>query len=458
MADPDENLHKNEPDLKREAQGSKRASIRVRWGGDSFHTIEGRPLYFDDSVADDDIPLLESRFGSSKNDSSPTRPGRFDERSQNAPKRPSRPSYDDWSDDESYHSGDELAADRSHKGRRHSDPDVWVIPADDDAPSASETNMWRVKRVWGIDGIDEREEEYKVDDKDLINRVKTLLGVPMASWVFGNGAEYDATSSEWKINKVYDVDGAIYSSGKTQLLNEDALLESFTGVMSQQKGDITVHPLTSDSGHHLKQINESVGQVIKEKAVDKVKTLLGVPTLASWVFGDGDEYDNTASEWKVKVAYDVDEEARSSGNTQLLNEDGLLNYFTGGMNEPESDDETAASKKSPMPSDATETENQVARKLKDGYSTPPQPAIGKGKESELLTGDSNASNAGDEKNNTPKESVESQVNPSKSTSAQGESKEKKKKKKKEVEEESSIFDLLTGGPKVTTVSYSYNYG
>jgi hypothetical protein len=217
---------------------------------------------------------------------------------------------------------------------------------DDDTSSASsETQRWKVRRVWGLDGIDEREEEYEVDDKDLMDRVKILLGVPTeASWVFGEGAEYDATASEWKVKMVYD---------------------------------------------------------------------------------------------------DVDGEAHSRGRTQLLNEDGLRNGLAVAL------EETSVDASCGLKCDSADA----------------LPAIGKqGKESEfVVSGDSNPSSASDEKKNTPKDSFGSEANPSKATSAQGESEEKKekkkkkKKKKKKVEEECSLFDLLGGGPKVTTVSYSYNY-
>jgi hypothetical protein len=202
--------------------------MKIRWGGPTFYTIEGRPLllYYEDPFIDEDgnelpfAPLLEDRFGSSVDDSSPM--------------RPSRALYDDWSDDESYYSSgeeEEGATTRKkdkHKVRGQKRPDVWVTPMDSETTAPTD-GKWRVKRVWNVAAVDEREMEHSVDDNELMNKVKVLLGVPSEPARNGDGmlsSRYDSSASKWSVKKVYDVDGEIQVSGTTQKLDENGILDA----------------------------------------------------------------------------------------------------------------------------------------------------------------------------------------------------------------------------------------
>ncbi len=99
-------------------------------------------------------------------------------------------------------------------------PDVWITPI-----KANNTKRrWKVKRVWDVEDVDDEEEEYSVDHDDLMDKIKSLLGVPEQ---FGQTSEeWDIKidnespweidgkkdSAPWYVKRVYDIDGEIDSS------------------------------------------------------------------------------------------------------------------------------------------------------------------------------------------------------------------------------------------------------
>jgi hypothetical protein len=233
--------------------------MRIRWGGPTFYNIEGRPLlYYGDAFIDEDgnelpfAPLLEDRFGSSVGDSFPM--------------RPSRARYDDWSDDESYYSSgeeEEGATTRKkdkHKVRGQNHPDVWVTPMDSETTAPTDCK-WRVKRVWNVAAIDEREKEHSVDDNELMNKVKVLLGVPSEPARNGEGmlSSYDSSVSQWRVKMVYDVDGEIQVSGTTQKLDENGILDAFNEVSKEQL-ETTISELRTMGEEDSADVDASLSQ------------------------------------------------------------------------------------------------------------------------------------------------------------------------------------------------------
>jgi hypothetical protein len=54
-------------------------------------------------------------------------------------------------------------------------PDVWITPV----KSLDGARRWKVKRVWEVKSVDDREIEYVVDHSDLESSIRDLLGVPV---------------------------------------------------------------------------------------------------------------------------------------------------------------------------------------------------------------------------------------------------------------------------------------
>ena len=77
-------------------------------------------------------------------------------------------------------------------------PDVWITPL----KSFDAKCRWKVKRVWDVEDVDDEEEEYSVDHEDLMETIKSLLGVP---------EQFGQTSEEWDVkidsDSPWEVDG-----------------------------------------------------------------------------------------------------------------------------------------------------------------------------------------------------------------------------------------------------------
>jgi len=54
-------------------------------------------------------------------------------------------------------------------------PDVWITPLSGDAVSNA---VWKVKRVWAVDEINDDEEEHSVHNTQLFQKIKSLVGAP----------------------------------------------------------------------------------------------------------------------------------------------------------------------------------------------------------------------------------------------------------------------------------------
>ena len=191
----------------------RNVSIRVCWGGKAFLTVEGRPMYFEEIFPNPPGlgNLLYDRFKTLKSDGT-------------LPKLPRRRNGvdEDVGDldllDDSYNSDQQEQID----GENHLRPDVWITPMDEDVAATSQ-DVWRVRRMWNVDDLDQHEVEHAVEGGDLIGVVKVLLGVSSSEEVRNENGDiltYDPESTLWKAKTVYDVEGEIDESSKTQNLNE----------------------------------------------------------------------------------------------------------------------------------------------------------------------------------------------------------------------------------------------
>jgi hypothetical protein len=84
--------------------------------------------------------------------------------------------------------------------------------------------VWKVKRVWNNDPIDEHEREHEVSFKYLMDKVKELLGVPGDDQT-SKVQEYDPTASEWMFDRVYDVNGQVKGRVRGKDTNEAGVLK-----------------------------------------------------------------------------------------------------------------------------------------------------------------------------------------------------------------------------------------
>ena len=250
----------------------KRTSMRIRWGGECVHSFLNE--YFDPKVAkniDMAEPLIKDRFSNRSKDFHPMRPRRqvsdtwsYDD-----------PEDSDFSYSDSDGEDDAGLADRDppiHKVKGYNRPDVWITPMDghdDENDNDDGMSMWRVKRVWDCDPIDEHELEVNVSSAALMNTVKQLLGV----------AE-ESKNAVWKIKKIYDIDGVIDYSEKQKRVDEEKMLKGIQVIAGE---DDIVWKTTSketeqDREEEKKDTSKETKQDRKEEKKDTKKKKNGKPS------------------------------------------------------------------------------------------------------------------------------------------------------------------------------------
>eukprot|EP00980_Cylindrotheca_fusiformis_P002475 scaffold584_cov132-Cylindrotheca_fusiformis.AAC.28 len=188
----------------------RQASLLIRWTGPTYRTVEGHPLYDEDSKTSSghSTPFERAngrRFEvTSESDLSPLQHARQD-------------------------SDDSIFTDR---------PNVWVAPAD---TVSSVNGKWKVKRVWYKSSRDRGEKEIMVDDAEIVDTVKQLLGVP-ANLSFntlqtdeeGSVETYDPALQKWKVKAVYDTNGEIQGMNEKLMLDEEGLVAILGKLIDEQ--------------------------------------------------------------------------------------------------------------------------------------------------------------------------------------------------------------------------------
>eukprot|EP00538_Stauroneis_constricta_P000164 CAMPEP_0119563616 /NCGR_PEP_ID=MMETSP1352-20130426/24050_1 /TAXON_ID=265584 /ORGANISM="Stauroneis constricta, Strain CCMP1120" /LENGTH=1015 /DNA_ID=CAMNT_0007612245 /DNA_START=111 /DNA_END=3155 /DNA_ORIENTATION=+ len=105
-------------------------------------------------------------------------------------------------------------------------PDIWVTPMDVSDPNK---RTWRVKRVWGVAQLDELEVVHEVDDADLFDEIRALLGVPFDERM----KQVEADVRQWHVKKVYDVDGIIDESESEASMDDGDLRAGFQALSDE---------------------------------------------------------------------------------------------------------------------------------------------------------------------------------------------------------------------------------
>lgn len=218
-------------------------SLKIHWAGPTYFKVNGRPAFFNDMFYDgqgNEMPfanLVETRMGAAAVD-------------KNAMRHCRTPRYYDGSDDENKCEQEKRTtsgqaskrrdtADTSYRGniQGYNRPDVWVAPELNGTSHG--TQKWRLRRVWRIPDVDDHEEDHEeVDESNLLEKVKELLGVPeenLHDQVHGTSSMYDPKMSDWKTKKVYDVDGLILRESKSQNVNEQGLITAFREISMEAR-------------------------------------------------------------------------------------------------------------------------------------------------------------------------------------------------------------------------------
>lgn len=247
-------------------QKHRRTNYRIRYEGPTLLRLEdvyGQLL---------DIPEVDDRFLAEPKDSMATLPKRRSGQSpppvrgkrpdmigktkcDSAPVRPGRQHYDSDSDSvfsacssdllsvftETEDSNEEVEESKQvpndHNGSRAMNrPDVWITPI----KAGNRKRRWKVKRMWNVEDVDDEEDELSVDHEDLMDTIKSLLGVPehfghtSEEWDVKIDAESpweidgEKDSAPWYLKRVYDIDGEIESSDE-----DDEEISLSTGHMTE---------------------------------------------------------------------------------------------------------------------------------------------------------------------------------------------------------------------------------
>jgi hypothetical protein len=177
-------------------------------------------------------------------DTMPSRPmhRRYDGDEENdadtAPRMPSR-RFDSDSDLSDFSSeGQEYEDNKYYEAYySHDDPrpDVWITPI----PGANpKDRKWKVKRVWNVGQVDDQEIEHDVKNQDLMDFVRTLLGVaPKEAASESNNESSKNTVPCWHIQKCYDVDGEVETSEAEATVAEDGMIQEITGISNDCKDE-----------------------------------------------------------------------------------------------------------------------------------------------------------------------------------------------------------------------------
>jgi hypothetical protein len=153
-----------------------------------------------------DIPEEDNRFESEMKNGGMKRPMR----EMGPPRRPDRGSTDAMPsrprrslEDDGYSLDDD---EMDHRG-----PDIWMKLIQ--AKNPKEDQKWKVKRVWNLEGMDEKEEEHTVHNDNLLPTIRYLFGLPVedaSEAVCLNGViNDDDKSAPFYMKRVYHYKGEI---------------------------------------------------------------------------------------------------------------------------------------------------------------------------------------------------------------------------------------------------------
>eukprot|EP00529_Nitzschia_sp_RCC80_P003357 CAMPEP_0113494174 /NCGR_PEP_ID=MMETSP0014_2-20120614/28971_1 /TAXON_ID=2857 /ORGANISM="Nitzschia sp." /LENGTH=1109 /DNA_ID=CAMNT_0000388059 /DNA_START=61 /DNA_END=3387 /DNA_ORIENTATION=- /assembly_acc=CAM_ASM_000159 len=141
----------------------QRTSYRIRYDGPT--NLENLEAIYDLPP----VPDVDDRFDESGGlqDSNPNLPKQEKTKADSAPNAPPRRALSV--------SSCSFDTDLLSLNTTKSRPDVWITPLSGTQPADA---VWKVKRIWEVESVDEAEEEHSVHNIDLFNKIKTLVGAP----------------------------------------------------------------------------------------------------------------------------------------------------------------------------------------------------------------------------------------------------------------------------------------
>lgn len=154
-------------------------------------------------------------------------------------------------------------------------PDVWITPLDGDTV---ENAVWKVKRVWAVDQVDEKEEVHSVHNIDLFSKIKTLVGAPdrpsyASSSVGGNKGkvvEEEIPSRSWHVLSVVERNGKVNSLEAEREFAEDEFRESLHHMAEEAVKEIDINK---------KAVEEAKRRIMMLKNSDPSKTPRHAPKM-----------------------------------------------------------------------------------------------------------------------------------------------------------------------------------
>ena len=185
-----------------ESYNPKRTGYRIRYDGPTTLPI--------DRYKPPPIPDSDDRFASEPTPrDTPSLPSRTVDKTPSAPRRAhSGDSNDD--DDSTIHSQDSCNR-----------PDVFITPM---AGITVENGMWTVRRVWALDEADKDEKDHTVDNSQLFQKIRTLVGAP-ESPPPRDGAPKLPTRT-WKVKKMTDLEDDVEDDDASEMsLREEEMAE-----------------------------------------------------------------------------------------------------------------------------------------------------------------------------------------------------------------------------------------
>lgn len=246
------------PPSKRQSK-RRRTNYRIQYDGPTTLNLDVYGPLVD--IPEIDIPESDDRFELSQNEGSMHMPrrrrsspmgrdsdgllimprrrtsspmGREGDGADSIPPQPGRSCDEDsFSDDDIF---DIDATNRTPEQKR-TRPDIWMTPLANEDPGE---RKWMLKRVWYVEDMDDKEEEYTVNHEQLVPSIQKLCGVPCEGLDKNlDIADDGGLSAPWLIQKIYDIEGEQAHCEEEVVCTADAMEKEMTII--SEEADHTHH-------------------------------------------------------------------------------------------------------------------------------------------------------------------------------------------------------------------------
>ena len=202
-----------------ESYNPKRTGYRIRYDGPTTLPI--------DRYKPPPIPDFDERFASEHiSRDTPSLPSRTVDKTPSAPRRALSGDSNEDGDDSTINSRDSCNR-----------PDVYITPL---AGITVEDGMWTVRRVWALDEADKNEKDHTVNNSQLFQKIRTLVGAPDSPPARDGAPKLPMRT--WKVKKVTEAeDGTVNDDASEMSLQEDEMAEGIqTFVKDAAKEEVEI--------------------------------------------------------------------------------------------------------------------------------------------------------------------------------------------------------------------------